>query len=198
MYSRKHLTYLIMASLFMTQAWAEQSPDELTTPYAGLETRAIKSLSEADIAELERGGGWGLALVAELNGIPGPSHLLEMKERISLTDEQVKKITHQFEEMKASAIPVGQQLIRAEAELEQAFQSGEISETELRALLVNSEKARTELRFIHLSQHLTTPAILTQEQIAHYNSLRGYAEDHCSAVPAGHDPDRYRKHHGCQ
>lgn len=35
-----------------------------TAPYAGFETRAIKSLSEQDIAELQRGGGWGLALPA--------------------------------------------------------------------------------------------------------------------------------------
>lgn len=34
-----------------------------TSPYAGLDKRAITSLSEADIAELRRGGGWGLALV---------------------------------------------------------------------------------------------------------------------------------------
>jgi hypothetical protein len=41
------------------------------TPYAGLQNRAIKSLSDNDIKELRRGGGWGLALAAELNGMPG-------------------------------------------------------------------------------------------------------------------------------
>ncbi len=35
--------------------------------YIGQENRAIKSLSSEDIAELERGGGWGLAKAAELN-----------------------------------------------------------------------------------------------------------------------------------
>lgn len=39
--------------------------------------RGIKSLSAADIAELRRGGGWGLAKAAKLNGLPGPVHLLE-------------------------------------------------------------------------------------------------------------------------
>jgi len=45
--------------------------------YAGQETRAIKSLSSEDIAELRRGGGWGMARAAELNGVPGPSSGIE-------------------------------------------------------------------------------------------------------------------------
>jgi len=36
--------------------------------YEGFETRAITSLSASDIAALEQGKGWGLALPAELNG----------------------------------------------------------------------------------------------------------------------------------
>jgi len=48
------------------------------TPYAGMQNRAVKSLSDDDIKELRRGGGWGLALAAELNGMPGPSHLSEL------------------------------------------------------------------------------------------------------------------------
>ncbi|WP_409523924.1 hypothetical protein [Nitrincola sp. MINF-07-Sa-05] len=198
MHPIKQPIFLILTTLFLTQVSAGQTHDTLSTPYAGLETRAIKSLSESDIAELEKGGGWGMALVAELNGIPGPAHLLELKDRIELTEEQIERITLQLKVMKAAAIPVGQQLIRAEAELERAFQSGEINEAGLMTLLEYSEKARTELRFIHLSQHLTTPALLTQKQITRYNRLRGYGESHCSEVPAGHDPERYRQAHGCQ
>ena len=51
------------------------------TPYAGMQNRAVKSLSDNDIKELRRGGGWGLALAAELNGMPGPAHLLELKDQ---------------------------------------------------------------------------------------------------------------------
>jgi hypothetical protein len=49
-----------------------------------MQSRAIKSLSDNDINELRRGGGWGLALAAELNGMPGPAHLLELKDKIPL------------------------------------------------------------------------------------------------------------------
>ena len=57
------------------------------TPYDGMQHRAIKSLSDRDIQELRRGGGWGLALAAELNGMPGPAHLLELKDQIPLTPD---------------------------------------------------------------------------------------------------------------
>ncbi|MDN3721981.1 hypothetical protein QW131_29390 [Roseibium salinum] len=69
----------------------EHSHKNAGAPYSGLQTRDIKSLSPEDIEELRRGGGWGLALPAELNGLPGPAHLLTLKEEIGLTAEQVEK-----------------------------------------------------------------------------------------------------------
>jgi hypothetical protein len=43
--------------------------------YAGLQARAIKALSDQQIADLRAGRGMGLALAAELNGFPGPLHV---------------------------------------------------------------------------------------------------------------------------
>ena len=40
------------------------------SPYAGMQTRPIKSLSDQQIADLKAGRGMGLALPAELNGYP--------------------------------------------------------------------------------------------------------------------------------
>ncbi|MFS4582478.1 hypothetical protein [Phaeobacter sp. C3_T13_0] len=42
----------------------------------GFEAREIARLSEQDIDALRNGAGWSLALPAELNGFPGPSHVL--------------------------------------------------------------------------------------------------------------------------
>jgi len=39
-------------------------------PYAGLQNRSIKTLSDQQIADLNAGRGMGLALAAELNGYP--------------------------------------------------------------------------------------------------------------------------------
>jgi len=167
------------------------------SPYAGQEERAIKSLSNEDIDELRRGGGWGLALPAELNGIPGPLHLLELQDEIPLRPQQVTEITAVFEEMKAQAIPAGERLIEGERALDAAFAAKSLDEATLRALIGETEAARTELRFIHLSRHLAMQALLDEAQIARYNILRGYAADPCANVPAGHNATMWRRHNNC-
>ena len=55
-------------------------------PYAGFEIRDIASLSQQDIQALREGSGWGLALPAELNGFPGPAHVLELSDELGLSD----------------------------------------------------------------------------------------------------------------
>lgn len=167
-------------------------------PYAGLETRAIKSLSDTDLEELRRGGGWGLALAAELNGMPGPAHLLELKDNIPLTPDQVTAIQAIFQQMKADAIAAGEKLISAEQAIEDAFRSGKLEKDTLRQLISDAEAARAELRYIHLSRHLETPPLLTSEQIARYKMLRGYQSDPCASVPEGHDPAMWKLHNGCK
>jgi hypothetical protein len=42
---------------------------------------------------------------------------------------------------------------------------------------------RAEFRFIHLRAHLTTRALLTAEQIARYNAVRGYQDPGGSPHP---------------
>ena len=168
--------------------------------YAGQETRLIKSLSEDDIAELKRGGGWGLAKAAELNGVPGPLHLLEVKEEINLDRGQVLAITKLYEQMKAQAIEQGEQLIELEQKLETHFRNRTITEQILGSSLDEIATTRKKLRYIHLAAHLKTPEMLSQIQINQYNELRGYstANSPCANVPKGHDEHMWRKHHGCE
>lgn len=163
-------------------------------PYSGFEEREIKSLSEADIEELRRGGGWGLALAAEVNGVPGPAHLLELRNRIGLTPGQVEAIEAIFTEMQTEARAAGERLIIAEEAIESAFRSGDLNHDTLRTLISAAEGARAELRFIHLARHLETPPLLTSEQIDRYKRLRGYLSDPCAEVPEGHDAEMWRRH----
>jgi len=190
-------TLLLALLVCMPFSTLAQHNHAAQTPYAGMQNRAIKSLSDNDINELQRGGGWGLALAAELNGMPGPSHLLELKDKIPLTSDQVDKTQVLLDEMRKAAIPTGERFIAAEKALEAAFASGKVDETSLRRLLADTESARTELRFIHLSQHYKTVQFLTPEQIKRYNILRGYADDPCKNIPAGHNPEMYKRHMGC-
>src|ERR1700731_5463395 len=81
------------------------------TPYAGMQTRAIKALSEQQVADLGAGRGMGLALAAELNGYPGPSHVLELADKLNLSADQRAEIQRLFESMRAEAVPLGSKLI---------------------------------------------------------------------------------------
>lgn len=168
------------------------------SPYAGEEARAIKSLSADDIAELRRGGGWGLAKAAELNGVPGPAHLLELKNEIPLSNDQVDAISEIFATMQAAAIAEGERLITREQALDDAFRARTVTNESLRQMLAEIAESRAALRYIHLAAHLTTPPLLTESQIARYHELRGYGADPCANVPAGHDPAMWRRHGSCE
>lgn len=89
---------LIAAALLLaTTAFAQ-------TPYAGMQSRPIKALSEQQVADLGAGRGMGLALAAELNGYPGPSHVLELAEKLELSADQRASIQRLFDSMKAEAV----------------------------------------------------------------------------------------------
>jgi hypothetical protein len=145
------------------------------TPYAGMQTRSVKSLSDEQIADLRAGRGMGLALTAELNGYPGPSHVLEHADALNLTAEQRAGVTRLFETMKAEAIPIGLQLLAQEADLDRQFADRTITTERLAAAIAAIGEVQSRLRATHLKFHLLTPAILTASQMRRYAELRGYA-----------------------
>jgi hypothetical protein len=166
--------------------------------YAGEEKREIKSLSDTDIEELQNGRGWGLAKAAELNGVPGPVHLLEMRAEIGLNAQQIQAIEDLYQKMKQKAIPLGLKLIELERKLNHHFADRTMTDEMLRQNLDAIAEVYRQLRYVHLSAHLKTPDILEPEQIAFYNKLRGYSSDNpCENVPKGHDPEMWKRHHNC-
>src|SRR3954465_12359952 len=96
------IRFVIAAVLMLTAAVANAQ-----TPYAGMQTRPIKALSEQQVADLGAGRGMGLALAAELNGYPGPSHILELADKLNLSTDQRAGIQRLFDAMKAEAMPLG-------------------------------------------------------------------------------------------
>jgi hypothetical protein len=73
------------------------------SPYAGMQTRSIKSLPDLQIADLKAGRGMGLALPAELNGYPGPMHVLQLAGQLGLSADQKTRVQSLFDSMKAEA-----------------------------------------------------------------------------------------------
>src|SRR5262245_30365733 len=98
-----------------------------------MENRPIKALSEQQIADLKAGRGMGLALPAELNGYPGPAHVLELADKLGLTADQKARVQSLFDSMKAEAVPLGAKLLNQEAALDQRFASHSITPETLKA-----------------------------------------------------------------
>ena len=144
------------------------------SPYTGLEHRAIKALSDQQISDLQAGRGMGLALAAELNGYPGPLHVLELADQIELSDEQRQRVRQLYDAMKAEAVPVGETLIAQESALDRAFAEGSISTATLASLTAQIGETQGRLRAIHLKYHLTTANLLSAHQRHRYAELRGY------------------------
>lgn len=147
------------------------------TPYAGMQTRSIKSLSEQQVPDLGAGRGMGLALAAELNGYPGPSHVLELAGKLELSAEQRAKIEGLFSAMKAEAVPLGAKLIEQEANLNKQFASRTITPESLKALTAEVAVTQGQLRETHLKYHLSTAAVLDHSQMQRYAELRGYGDE---------------------
>jgi LTXXQ motif family protein len=144
------------------------------SPYVGLQQRAVKALSDQQVSDLRAGKGMGLALAAELNGYPGPIHVLELAERLELTVEQRALLQQLYDAMKAEAIPVGEKLIAHETALDRHFAERAVSPATLASLTADIGKTQGELRAVHLKYHLTTAAVLTAAQSQKYGELRGY------------------------
>ena len=143
-------------------------------PYAGMHVRAIKSLSEQQIAELRAGKGMGLALAAELNGYPGPLHVLELADKLNLSAPQTLRLKQAYEAMKAEAIATGDKLIESEAALDREFAAQKMTPARLAFLTAQIGEHQGALRAVHLKYHLSTAELLSTEQKQRYSALRGY------------------------
>ncbi len=160
----------ISVALLLTSA----ATADAQTPYAGMQTRPIKALSEQQMADLSAGRGMGLALAAELNGYPGPVHVLELADKLDLSPDQRANIQRLFDSMKAEAVPLGSKLIEQEADLDKQFAGHTVTPDSLRASTAAVAATQGVLRETHLKYHLSTVAVLSPGQIQRYAELRGY------------------------
>lgn len=154
---------------------AAAGKDETTWSYSGMETRRVKALSGEQIADLMAGRGMGLALAAELNSYPGPSHVLELRDALGLTDEQALRTKALLNQMKAETIPLGRQIIEKETELDRLLSERKITLAHLAETTKAIAEVQGALRAAHLRYHFEMAELLTPEQIRRYSQLRGYS-----------------------
>ncbi|OMH31794.1 hypothetical protein [Motiliproteus sp. MSK22-1] len=166
----KRLQFLLLIAVLSSPSFAT----EYRSDYSGQQNREIKSLSIDDIQQIQAGKGWGLAKAAELNGYPGPRHVLDMAEELGLTSDQQETVKTLFELMQTQAVVVGERYLKIERQIDLAFNNKNIDSNSLKKLIDNSAEALAELRYVHLEKHLAVIRQLSQHQVVTYNKLRGY------------------------
>jgi len=146
----------------------------IAAPYAGMQNREIKALSPSQLDDLRAGRGMSLALPAELNGYPGPAHVLELSEQLDLSASQKAQTQQLHERMKSEARTAGEDVIRAEKELNDLFASKRATPQNVQEAATKAAAAQGRLRVAHLKYHIDMAAQLTEAQMHQYNQLRGY------------------------
>ena len=154
--------------------------------YAGQETRDIKALSPQQVEGYRKGRGMGYARAAELNGYPGPRHVLDLAGELNLSDEQLERTRDIHEAMKREASRLGKQLVEKERALDEAFAGGSIDEASLRSLVEEIAALEARIRRVHLLAHLEQRALLRDRQVRRYVELRGYRPGRDHAHDPGH------------
>jgi Spy/CpxP family protein refolding chaperone len=169
------MRFAFLATLAVVFASSAQVPTTpLTSPYAAQHSQDIKAISPDDVQAYLTGKGMGLAKAAELNGYPGPAHVLALATQLRLTEEQRARTASLFASMEANAISLGGPLVEAERALDRAFAIKEITPERLSISLERIADLQARLRAVHLEAHIAELQILTPEQVALYSQLRGY------------------------
>ncbi len=164
-------------------------PSAQPAPYVGFDTREVKTLSTERLEGLRQGRGLGYALAAEMNGYPGPMHVIELAEPLGLDAEQKARAQAVFNKMQKDAIAAGRALIEAEAHLDRMFAAKQATADRIEAQTAVAAAQEARLRAIHLTAHLAMMEILTPEQIESYGRLRSYAGGaQPPDAPQGHGP----------
>jgi hypothetical protein len=161
------------------------------SPYVGIEGRAIKALAPEQIEGYRSGAGMGFALAAELNGYPGPKHVLDLADELELSEQQRAATQQAFNEMLEAAQELGSAIIEGESRLDLLFSEGEITDADLDREVGAIAALQGRLRATHLRAHLRMKEVLSPQQVTKYRQLRGYGEQHDPARHQDHDPARH-------
>lgn len=171
------LAALCVSTLTLVDAQHNQHGQTVApSPYAKQLDSPVRGLSAQEVEDLIAGNGAGYARTAELNGYPGPSHLLQLQEQLGLTAEQITAITRIYDDMKVEAQRLGQEIVEAEKRFSQSFAEKNSTPQAVQAQSAELGGLYSELRAVHLMAHLEVKPLLSSKQIAHYNTLRGYTQ----------------------
>lgn len=167
-------TTLALLALTLTALPVAAQHDHANSPYAGTQSSDVPTLTDEEVRQLRDGDGMGLARPAELNGYPGPKHLLELADGLDLSDAQSSEIEAIRQTMLAAAMAKGQEILVVEDHLAAAFAAGTADVATVDRITAHLASLRGQLQAVHLVAHIESRALLSTAQIQRYNELRGY------------------------
>ena len=170
-----HFVPVAALLILTTPLAAQHDHSQHHSPYSEQESSGISSLSKQELDDLIQGAGMGLARPAELNRYPGPKHVLELAESLSLSPEQHAEVVRIHAAMAEEAKRLGEQIVEQERHLDMRFTHRHIDEDSLREATAAIAELYGRLRFTHLRAHLQTRDLLSESQIDSYDRLRGYS-----------------------
>lgn len=147
----------------------------------------IKALTPEQVEGYLDGRGMGFARAAELNGYPGPAHVLELADQLELSPAQREQTETLYRAMQSDARALGVQLVEAERRLDRLFAQGLARRETITPVLDRIASLQGSLRALHLETHLAQATLLEPGQVDRYNHLRAQARMHAGGP--GH-------HHG--
>ena len=145
------------------------------TPHVAWQERGLEALSPEQVGDYLEGRGMGMALPAELNGYPGPRHVLELADELDLSADQHARTEQLFQGMRSKAVALGEEILTREALLDELFASGTASDAAVDAATETLGRLNGRLRAHHLRYHLAMRELLDPRQIVEYRRLRGHA-----------------------
>lgn len=177
-----------LGALLSISSLASAVPEGTKSPYSGQQTRAIKSLSQEEVAGLLAGKGAGFAKAAELNGYPGPAHVLELAEPLRLDDSQLDATRRLMAAHNDRASQLGAALLSSERALDALFADKRVDAAAIDRATQRVGELQARLRAEHLTTHLAQTALLSAEQVRRYSVLRGYEPTESDVLPAKDNP----------
>jgi Spy/CpxP family protein refolding chaperone len=162
----------VAMSVAMVMAGGASAQHGGHVPHGGAAGHQVaQACSEQFNQVVGEGRGFGMAFAADQNGYPGPMHVLELKDRLKLTPDQEAKARELHAAVKAD-LPKSTRLLEAERKLERLFADRTATEASVRAVVAEIERARTDVRLVHLLTHLRTRDLLSEEQRRIYHEAR--------------------------
>ena len=132
--AKSMLVVCLLSAALLTPFASANAP----SPYSGQESREIKALSSDEVQAYLAGNGMGLAKAAELNGYPGPLHVLPLSSELGLTTDQKERTERLFAAMQSRAKALGHRLVEKSNDSTSYSHPGQLRKTRLHERLHGS------------------------------------------------------------